>query len=359
MRPHPCPSAAISRALALLALGLASAASARELWDWQQLADGVWAATQPRAARFDDSNSVVVVTEQEILVIDAQEDAARVEALFDLARTVSDLPVAWLINTHWHIDHVGGNAHWKRLAPEIQILAHESVATTGIARARELVRDDLERLEEQIPLAEEALERGQGLAGQDLDEEQQQAQAAAIEGAKGRLEGLRASRLVGPDVTYDGRFVLHRGAQPIELLSFAGHTAGDTVVWLPEPRVLITGDLFDELPFGGHGYPQSWLAALRELRALEPRVIVPGHGAVQRDLEGLDLAIELWSTLIEELRLHHARGLSLEQARVRLDLGTLEERFCGDDEVARRNWNGFMPRNVERVWQELAGELDA
>ena len=45
--------------------------------------------------------------------------------------------------------------------------------------------------------------------------------------------------------------------------------------------------------------------------------------------------------------------------RTPLDLDALEERFCGEDEVARRNWNGFMPRNVERVWQELAGELDA
>ena len=325
---------------------------------WEELAPGVFAVLQNPDNRFNDSNSMVVVTDRDAIVVDAQSSPQFVEEVVAGLRERTQQPAEWLINTHWHTDHTFGNSTWLKRAPNLRVLAHQSLTTDITARTQKLIDEQVDNLKQQIPQAEAALADGKGLSGQELNEEQQVAQRAAIDAAAQRVVQLRAAELVPPSVTYRKSMTLHRDSGDIELHHFRGHTRGDTVVWLPRQRILATGDLLDELPFGGHGYPQSWLAALKDLKTLEPRLIVPGHGPVQRNLESLELAIELWSTLIDRLGQSHREGDSLEEARAALQLDDLKGRFCKGDAVAERNWNAFTPASIERVWAELEGELD-
>lgn len=143
------------------------------------------------------------------------------------------------------------------------------------------------------------------------------------------------------------------------LLHKRAHTRGDTVVWLPRQRVVATGDVLDDLPYGGHGYPTSWLAALDDIGALDFVAVVPGHGPVQRSRERLELSRELWSTLLEELGNGQRNGRTLEESAAALELRGLRARFTSDDPTAQRAWEEFIPAAVERVWAELEGELAA
>ena len=262
------------------------------------------------------------------------------------------------MNTHWHSDHVSTNHLWKERYEELRVVGHESLPTDFAERTRPSITEQVERLQTQLPAAEEALAEGRGLGGQELDEAQRQTQRQAIDDAGALLERLRGTTIAEPDITYSQKLVLRRTTGDIELLHFRGHTRGDTVVWLPGQQILATGDLLDELPFGGHGYPSSWLAALERLRELEPRLVVPGHGPVQVGTERLDLAIELWSTLIAHYSRANERGDTFEAATEALDLSDLRDRFCAGDEVAERNWRGFTPASQQRVWQEIRQEID-
>ncbi|MEM1250315.1 MAG: MBL fold metallo-hydrolase [Acidobacteriota bacterium] len=342
-----------------LLVALAGAAHAQEPApdrDLQEIAPGVFAALQPDERRFDDANSMIVVTYRDVLVVDTPTDPARTQRIHQQVDRF-ERPVRWLVNTHWHSDHVSTNALWKNRYEQLLVVGHESLREDFAGRTRPSITEQVERLQAQIPAAREALAAGRGLGGQELDPEQQQAQRRAIDAAGSLLDRLRETKVEDPDVTYSERLVLHRDSGNIELLHFRGHTRGDTVVWLPRQRVLATGDLLDELPFGGHGYPSSWLAALETLRELEPRLVVPGHGPVQTGTARLELAIELWQTLIDHYGAAHDRGESFEDATEALDLSDLRDRFCAGDETAERNWRGFTPASQRRVWQEVRGEI--
>lgn len=97
-------------------------------------------------------------------------------------------------------------------------------------------------------------------------------------------EQLEGVRLVEPDETYDGRHAIDLGGITAELIEVPAHTRGDQVVWLPRERVLFTGDLVETRFFpilpdeDAHG--SRWIEVLGELEALDPQVVVPGHGEV-------------------------------------------------------------------------------
>jgi glyoxylase-like metal-dependent hydrolase (beta-lactamase superfamily II) len=165
-------------------------------------------------------------------------------------------------------------------------------------------------------------------------------------------------RFLLPTLTYTDRLILRRAEGPVELIHFRGHTRGDTVIFLPAQRVLITGDLLDALPYGGHGYPSDWLAALDTLSQLEFDRIIPGHGPVFEGRSQLDTIRQLIRTLSEHAEAAVAAGQTLEEATATLDLTALQEVLV-DDDTAQRNWNAFIPATLERAYAESAGTLDA
>jgi glyoxylase-like metal-dependent hydrolase (beta-lactamase superfamily II) len=102
--------------------------------------------------------------------------------------------------------------------------------------------------------------------------------------------------LTWPTMTFTGRMTLWLGKLEVQVIQLGrGHTKGDTVVWLPQDKVLFSGDLveFDATPYAGDAYFQDWPKTLDNIAALKPEALVPGRGAalqgaadVARGLEG-------------------------------------------------------------------------
>jgi glyoxylase-like metal-dependent hydrolase (beta-lactamase superfamily II) len=145
------------------------------------------------------------------------------------------------------------------------------------------------------------------------------------------LEGVE---LVEATETYDGdSHVLDLGGRTVERRTFGrAHTRGDQVVWLPEERVLFAGDLVEERCFAIFPYfppddadvdGEAWLRVLEQLEALEPRVVVPGHGAVG-DASTIAAAREYIAQLRDETRELAAAGVGVEEAVERLDAAMRE-----------------------------------
>jgi cyclase len=202
----------------------------------REVADGVHVFEQPPGGWCLNNAGLVTGGGRALLVDTAATESRALRLKAEVERVVPGGPDL-VVNTHFHGDHAFGNAHFT---PRATVVAGRTT------------RGDM-------------AEAGLGLC--DL--------WPAVEWGP--------TRLVLPDLTFSGRITFHLGSLTAEL-SQAGpaHTADDTVVWVPERRVLFTGDIAwsGVTPFVLMGSVSGSLEALARLRSLEPEVVVPGHGPV-------------------------------------------------------------------------------
>ncbi len=275
-----------------------------------EVAPGVFFAETATQPQFLGSNSGFVVLKDEVVVLDASYPVTA-RALLAEIRGRTDRPVRLAFDTHYHPDHSFGNS----------VLAD---AGALIVAQRRCLDDERAR----CPAAFEEQARSPDAA-----------RRAPIEGASWRAA----------TVAFDDRFELDDGARRVELLHFGrGHTRGDAVAWLPQERVLFTGDLCVNGAFNylGDADSQHWIEVLDRLIALRPKVICPGHGGAA----GPEL-LEKQRRWLVELRAAVAAGLDagldVEGIRERLDLPWYEQ------------WTGAAARsrveNLRHVHDELAG----
>jgi phosphoglycerate dehydrogenase-like enzyme/glyoxylase-like metal-dependent hydrolase (beta-lactamase superfamily II) len=220
-----------------------SASTAAAATNVTEVAPGVFFAQTATEPQFLGSNSGFVVLADEVLVVDASFPAVA-RALLDEVARHTDRPVRLVFDTHWHPDHAFGNG----------VFAQRGAALVAQQRC---VED----------------ERGRGAAAfAEQSRSTDAAQRAVVDGT-----AFRAAT-----VSFDERLDVGDGKRRVELLHFGrGHTRGDAVAWLPDERVLFTGDLCvnGPLDYVGEGDVDHWLTILDRLIALRPKVVCPGHGA--------------------------------------------------------------------------------
>jgi len=225
-----------------------------------RVGEGIWAAVAtPGGGAL--GNAGIVNLGGEALIFDTTLTPA---AARDLRAAAEDLcigPVRWVVNSHWHGDHVRGNASMPAGATIVSTArTRELIATTGM---EELAS----RKANVAALAEQASA---------LRAEGKQGDAAQLELFVAELPSLE-QRL--PDETLEER----RSFDRAELLTFGGgHTDSDAVLWLAGDGVLFAADLVvaGTHPWIGVGHPEAWLGILDRLDELGATTIVPGHGPV-------------------------------------------------------------------------------
>jgi len=323
---------------------------------FEAVAPGVLAVLQPPGHEIQDANSIVITTSRGVIVVDAPTDREFVDAT--LARIEGDIdqPVRFVVNTHWHTDHTQSNhVYRERYGDDLLFVGHRSLTHDVPERASAMVHEERERLIKIVPLAEEKLAEGLSMGGEPLDEAGQAQQRAAIDRAKQKIEAYADVHFLPPDLTYDRELSLHLGDTEIRLLHFGAHTDGDTVVYLPRQRVLLTGDLLDVMPFAGHGYPRTWITTLETLEALDIEKIVPGHGPVFQGKAQLLLLRDYFQTIVDGVDQAIATGATAEQAIEKIDLNHFRKALAGDSETLQRNFDQFAPETIERAYA-LASE---
>ena len=173
------------------------------------------------------SNSTFLVGNKGILVVDTGFDAKEGGKLLQEIRKVSNLPVLYIVNTHYHPDHQGGNSV---VGPNAVII------TTDFTRAR-------------------------------------------------TLEVMQSSpnghtRFQPADLTFQQKVTIHLDPYTAEIY-FPGkaHTSGDALVYFPRQHAIAAGDLFlnRSSPAMDQGSAENWIKALDQVLALSPETVVPGH----------------------------------------------------------------------------------
>jgi glyoxylase-like metal-dependent hydrolase (beta-lactamase superfamily II) len=342
-----------SQAIAVPFFLFGARAHAQSGLEVRRLADGIYAALQPSALRFDDSNSAIIILDDGVFVVDTQNSPAGARAVIAEIRKLTDKPVRWVLNTHWHGDHVQGNQLYREQFPGVQFLAHATVAEDIRERAAVQHAQDMKDVPAWLERARAALASG-AVNGQTLSEDEKEQLRGRIQRREAHLSRIReVTEFVVPTRTFEDSLTIQNG-RTLRLQHFPGHTRGDVAVWLPAERILITGDLLDDLPFTGHGSPAALVRTLQKLDALSFEQMVPGHGAVRTGSVHLRQVAALFESIVRQVSEARRNALTLEVAQKRVDLNAFRAYFV-TDEVSARYWDFFMAEAVRRAWEETEG----
>jgi len=339
---------------------------AAEVFELVPVAAGVYAALGRRDAPMRiGCNAVIIVNQGDILIVDTHMTPAAAHALQAQLKSLSDKPVRYVINTHWHSDHVQGNqAYFTPFPGTVEIISHQSTREDILKKVIPSAQESLQRLPGQIAQLEEQLSRGRDAQGNPLSETEKQRLQMQIAQSKSYLEELRQMQITLPTVTFERRLVLHKsspqGEREIHLLFFGkAHTCGDVVVYLPKEKVVITGDLLTSgLPFPRDSYPAAWVEALKALAELDFEYLIPGHGPVQQGKEHLQLVTAIFESLVTQVRAAVSRGLSLEETKKSVSLEAFRQRITGGQKQMDSVFDQRIAQTIERAYLELTGKLD-
>lgn len=282
----------------------------------RQVRPGVYFAVG-RQGRLVGSNSVFVVTDRDVILVDDHITPRAARALVTEVRRVTDKPLRYVVNTHFHYDHVSGNTIF---GPDVEIVSHPATRDRLLNGGAQMVRDQLAAAERQVAALRARRDTTRGDSAR---------AALDVQLAEWTLyaEEYRALRLALPTLTVDSGLVFHRGGGQ-ELRVFwlgRGHTAGDVVVQMPREGLMLTGDLITNTqghPFAADGYAGEWAATLRRLGALvgDSTETLPGHGEPFRGGARYRATADLFDDVWNQARAIAARGLPPDSAARAFDV---------------------------------------
>ena len=313
---------------------------------FQQIAPGVYSAMATGTLNVG-SNSCVIVNQDDVLVVDSHISPESARALLREIKTVTDKPVRFLVNTHFHFDHANGNQVFT--AP-VDIIGHEFTR-------KKLLGDVLAK----GTIFSESLA---GLPNQ-IDQLKQRAAAEQDAAAKARLEQqvrvqqayaeqVKEVKPTPPNVTLNDHLTFFRGDREIRMIHLGrAHTGGDVVVFLPRERVVCTGDmLVAGISNLSDGYVNEWPETVEKLRALDFTDVVPGHGDPWKGKEKIDH----WQAYLRDIwqqasKLHDQKVPAADAAK-RIDMTSHKNRY------PTITAPGVAPIGVARMYDVMEGRAE-
>ena len=254
----------------------------------------------------EDSNTTFIITTEGVIIIDTRPTPTEARKVLKEIRKLTDLPIVYTINTHYHGDHTFGNQVFKSSK---SIIAHKNVRDT-------LVKSGQGHL---------SLFKTFGLPGMDEVE------------------------VTPPNIVYEKGMEIWLGDYRLQLLYHGkGHTNGDTIIFIDQLRTVITGDLVfnKKIPYMADAYIDEWIESLKYIQFLKNETVIPGHGPIG----GRPTVIAMKHYLLD-LKEH-----VLEQLK---DKKSLEETQKIVEPFLRKKYKDWkkldwIKGNIERAWLEYS-----
>jgi cyclase len=306
--------ASICAAIAVSAVVFhAQAPSPQAAYRFTEIVPGVYSAIGTGSMNVG-SNSAVIVNRDEVMIVDSHISPESGRAMLQELKAITDKPVRFLINTHFHYDHTNGN---QALPPGVEIIGHEFTRRklSGDVLDKGMFADLLKALPKQL---DDLTARAAGETDPAL--KARAAQQVRVQAAF--ANSLEELRITPPNVTLVDHMTLFRGDREIRLLYLGhGHTGGDIVVYLPREKVLCSGDLLvHDVANLIDGYVNEWPDALERLRPIDFVDVIPGHGDPFKGKERIDWFQSYLRDLWKQGTALHEQQVSAADAAKRIDM---------------------------------------
>ncbi|AOK28927.1 MBL fold metallo-hydrolase [Burkholderia singularis] len=211
-----------------------------------------------------DPNTGIIIGDDAVLVADTQATPVMAQDVIRRIREVTDKPIKYVLLTHYHAVRVlGASAYGAD-----HVIASQDTYDLIVERGAADMKSEIER----FPRLFRSVESVPGLTW--------------------------------PTLTFKGEMTLWLGKLEVKILQLGrGHTKGDTVVWLPQEKVLLSGDLveYGATPYAGDAYFEDWPHTLDAIAALKPEKLVPGRGAALKTPQEVALGLAGTRAFVSEL----------------------------------------------------------
>jgi glyoxylase-like metal-dependent hydrolase (beta-lactamase superfamily II) len=347
--------------LAAMALGPTRPVSAQAAFEFRRLANGIYMTVQADPLHDPvQGNTIAIVNDDDVVVVDANILPSMTREVIAAIRRVTDKPVRYLINTHAHSDHHYTNQLYRQTWPGVEIVAHPltrlDIIETDLPTFEPNWRTHYPAAAAQLRAQLAADTSASGVRLTAAQRSQLQDYLAMYEAASREWSTLQ---LVPPTLTVSDSLVLHRGHRRIVIQHLGrGNTRGDLVVYLPEERIVITGDLLvAPIPFAFGAFLEDWIVTMRRLRALPAVLLLPGHGPPQEDREHLDKVQRLLESTWSEVQAAVTEGLDLQATLRRVTLEASRRELAGDDPRLVAAFEGFFRQPaITQAFKDARGE---
>ena len=315
-------------ALALAAVGLATLVfhaqtpASQMAHRFTEIAPGIYSAAGTGVLNVG-SNSAVIVNQDDVIVVDSHMTPESGRALLRDLKTITDKPVRFLIDTHFHYDHTNGN---QAFSPVADIVGHEYTRKrlAGDILQRGMFADLLTNLPKQLEDMKARVAAEQDPTAKARMEQQLRTQTAFA-------DDISQTKPTAPNITVSDQLTLYRGEREIRLLYLGrGHTAGDLVVFLPKERVLCSGDLLvNQVANLVDGYVNDWPGAIEKLRPLDFVDVIPGHGDPFKGKDRIDWFQAYLRDIWQQASKLHAAGVPAADASKQIDMTSHRMHYPG------------------------------
>ena len=280
-------------------------------------------------------NTTFIIGKKDVIVVDSNISSEYTREVLAELKKITDKPVRYIINTHWHEDHIIGNHVYRDAFPKVEFIGHRStlmdLPTIGGANRK----GSIENGAGFVKALKKAIETNKDFAGQTMTEEEKLGYSSDIKLVQSYLDESPNFQIILPTVLVDNKLELNDGKRKIEIL-FLGraHTGADLVVRLPKENIVISGDLtvFPIPLIGSTSYPLEYGATLENLLKLKAKTIIPSHGNVMRDDSYIKLMIRLLASIKSQCEASFAKGETLEQMRKSVNLEEFRKLFADDSQ---------------------------
>lgn len=307
-----------------------------------------------------DGNSIAIISGDGVLVFDSNGTPAAAENVLGEIRKITPLPVKYLVHSHWHWDHWYGAEVYKKAFPNITIITHEKTRQLMMGPALEFNRPGLEQ---QLPQFIASIERrvADGEAANPPPANLPRLKQA-LEQGRFFLSQKKSVRHTFPTATFRDQMEIRLGDRRIQVLHYGpAVTPGDAILYLPQEKILITGDLvINPIVFALSSYPTDWLNALEKMDELDATIIVPGHGEPLHDKELMHATMEVMRVLLREGKASKEKGLDADQAKADIlpGLASLMQKITKGDPALKNQFELYLVDwFLHRVYDELSAPL--
>ena len=298
---------ALGNLVVAFCLFLATQLTAQELGPhFKKIKDGIFTY----AEKVNDPNCTIILTQDGVVLIDSGNNPPDSLAVMKAIKQLTPQPVRYLINTEPHSDHTTGHFVFS---PPALIVAHEG-ATDSMKKAFNPKRN--EKLMAESPEMRET---------------------------------FKGFRLITPHIEYRDKMILNVGDRTFELYYLKNvHSESDSAIWLPKERVLFTAASVSVKRFNNLrefvSIPDT-LNAIKMMKALQPEVVIPGHGT-PGTVKILDDMEKYYNTLLEQVGQMAKQGKSLDEIKKELKIPGTED------------WEGKdrYPNNIEAAYRAVTGK---
>jgi glyoxylase-like metal-dependent hydrolase (beta-lactamase superfamily II) len=266
-----------------------------------------------------DPNTGIVVGDDAVMVIDTQATPVMAQDVIRRIREVTDKPIRYVVLSHYHAVRVLGATGYR---PD-HIIASRDTYDLIVERGEQDMKSEIER----FPRLFRAVESVPGLTW--------------------------------PTIVFERRMTMWLGKLRVEIMQLGrGHTKGDTVVWLPDEKILFSGDLVEyaATPYTGDAYLTDWPATLDAIAALDPQQLVPGRGATLRSPAAVKAGLDGTRAFVTEMFGSVKRGVAAGK-----DLRTVYKETYAALRPQFGHWVIFdhcLPFDVTRAYDEATQYRD-